>query len=121
MSHTLKGYTPAEYFKLHGTLPADVIEEMLADFAAATNKLEKLKDLVDSYSVPALGVHSIEWYAEFHQSFSECAKDVASLPDDSEVKQGFTRLKEDLDTVETHFNTHFEELAELHKKLEDLT
>lgn len=117
MTHNLKGYTPAEYFKLHGTLPADVLEDLLQEHAEATSKLEKLADIVKSYSVPTLT--EIEWYVEFSATFGECAKDVESMPD-CEVKQGFTALTTDLDTVETHLNTHFTELAEVYKKLEDL-
>ncbi len=114
MSHHLKGYTAAEYFKLYGTLPADVIEELLTH----QDKLDAIQDLVENIEAPQL--EKVDWYEEFKQSLFECGLDVDLLGADTEAKQGFDRLKQDLETFEKNLGTEFKAVKEFHTKLTEL-
>lgn len=118
MSIDLKGYTPKEYFKLHGTLPASVIEVML-DYEEA---LSNIKNYMEGDVPDTIKLEQVEWYEEFESGLSSLETELTViLNKDCDAMQQFQSFQKDVSEFKKSLEHRFGVLAQIQTKIGEFT
>lgn len=118
MSHELNSLTPREYFKLHGTLPASVIEVML-DYEEA---LSNIRNYMEGDVPDTIKLEQVEWYEEFESGFSSLETELTViLNKDCDAMQQFQSFQKDVSEFKKSLEQRFGVLAEIQTKLGEFT
>ena len=116
MPHELNSLTPAEYFKLHGTLPASVIEILLGKAAA----LDEVIAYIDE--IEPVELENVELYDEVCTQIvtvDEELKDVLVPEQDAMIQFGY--LKTEISKFDDVLNRELGQIGAIKTKLETLT
>ena len=112
----LNSLTPKEYFKLHGTLPASVIEILLEYEDALSN----IKNFMDDITPAKL--KEIEWYDEFQGKLLTVEHELkAVLVPEQDAMLEFGYLKKDIGNLEDSIQANLDTVGEIKTKIEEFT